>query len=161
MPSPSVWLTPFGGSCVTGEVCEPTNRRWICIELPHSIKEGAAIALEGEWGTLNPSVLGSNPRGPTKPSSSTHYGSSVGFTRGLLSRFRIFVRLPSSHWRSRLGSSPTVPNGVIDCTAHGPSSNHITSTADRAWLDAPGLTELWDEIEVEHSLVAKTNFVGS
>ena len=72
MPSPSVWLTPFGGSCVTGEVCERTNRRWICIELPYRIKEGAATALEGEWGTLDPSVLGSNPRGPT-----TYFDSGI------------------------------------------------------------------------------------
>ena len=26
-------VDPFGGSCVTGEVCERTKRRWVCIEL--------------------------------------------------------------------------------------------------------------------------------
>ena len=26
-------IDPFAGSCVTGEVCERTNRRWVCIEL--------------------------------------------------------------------------------------------------------------------------------
>ena len=26
-------VDPFGGSCVTGEVCERTDRRWTCIEL--------------------------------------------------------------------------------------------------------------------------------
>ncbi|MDE0043085.1 MAG: DNA methyltransferase [Candidatus Poribacteria bacterium] len=26
-------VDPFGGSCVTGEVCERIKRRWVCIEL--------------------------------------------------------------------------------------------------------------------------------
>ncbi len=34
-------VDPFGGSCVTGEVCERTNRRWTCIELLHEYCEAA------------------------------------------------------------------------------------------------------------------------
>ena len=32
-------IDPFGGSCVAGEVCERTNRRWICVELLHEYCE--------------------------------------------------------------------------------------------------------------------------
>ena len=34
-------VDPFGGSCVTGEVCERINRRWTCIELIHEYCEAA------------------------------------------------------------------------------------------------------------------------
>ena len=34
-------IDPFGGSCVTGEVCERTERRWTCIELLHEYCEAA------------------------------------------------------------------------------------------------------------------------
>ena len=34
-------VDPFGGSCVTGEVCERTNRRWTCIELLREYCEAA------------------------------------------------------------------------------------------------------------------------
>ena len=34
-------VDPFAGSCVTGEVCERTMRRWICIELLHDYCEAA------------------------------------------------------------------------------------------------------------------------
>lgn len=34
-------LDPFGGSCVTGEVCESLERNWICVELSHEYIEGA------------------------------------------------------------------------------------------------------------------------
>ncbi len=34
-------LDPFAGSCVTGEVCERTDRRWTCIELVESYCEAA------------------------------------------------------------------------------------------------------------------------
>ncbi len=34
-------VDPFGGSCVTGEVCERTNRRWTCVELLHEYCEAA------------------------------------------------------------------------------------------------------------------------
>ncbi len=34
-------VDPFGGSCVTGEVCERTGRRWTCIEMVHEYCEAA------------------------------------------------------------------------------------------------------------------------
>lgn len=34
-------VDPFAGSCVTGEVCERTKRRWVCIELVESYCEAA------------------------------------------------------------------------------------------------------------------------
>lgn len=34
-------IDPFAGSCVTGEVCERTGRRWTCIELLHDYCEAA------------------------------------------------------------------------------------------------------------------------
>ena len=36
-----VVVDPFAGSCVTGEVCERTNRRWACIELLRDYCEAA------------------------------------------------------------------------------------------------------------------------
>lgn len=36
-----VVLDPFGGSCVTGEVCERLGRRWTCVELLDEYLEGA------------------------------------------------------------------------------------------------------------------------
>jgi site-specific DNA-methyltransferase (cytosine-N4-specific) len=34
-------LDPFGGSCVTGEVCERLSRRWVCCEVMEEYIEGA------------------------------------------------------------------------------------------------------------------------
>lgn len=34
-------IDPFGGSCITGEVCERLNRKWQCIELSSEYLEGA------------------------------------------------------------------------------------------------------------------------
>jgi site-specific DNA-methyltransferase (cytosine-N4-specific) len=34
-------IDPFAGSCVTGEVCERLNRKWICVELIEEYLEGA------------------------------------------------------------------------------------------------------------------------
>ena len=34
-------IDPFGGSCVTGEVCERLGRRWVCIELNEDYLRGA------------------------------------------------------------------------------------------------------------------------
>lgn len=34
-------IDPFAGSCVTGEVCERTGRRWVCVELLHDYCEAA------------------------------------------------------------------------------------------------------------------------
>lgn len=34
-------VDPFGGSCVTGEVCERLERRWMCIDLDQDYLRGA------------------------------------------------------------------------------------------------------------------------
>lgn len=34
-------VDPFGGSCVTGEVCERLQRQWACIELSEDYLNGA------------------------------------------------------------------------------------------------------------------------
>ena len=39
-------LDPFGGSCVTGEVCERLNRRWVCVEIVEEYLEGAKGRFE-------------------------------------------------------------------------------------------------------------------
>ncbi|NJN94334.1 MAG: site-specific DNA-methyltransferase [Anaerolineales bacterium] len=38
-------LDPFGGSCVTGEVCEKLSRRWVCCEVVEEYIEGARVGL--------------------------------------------------------------------------------------------------------------------
>lgn len=40
-----VVIDPFGGSCVTGEVCERLKRKWTCIELLHDY----CVAAEGRF----------------------------------------------------------------------------------------------------------------
>ena len=35
---------------------------------------------------------------------------------------------------------------------------HLTDVTDRIWLDAVGLSNLWEEVELEHSLVVRTSF---
>jgi site-specific DNA-methyltransferase (cytosine-N4-specific) len=34
-------VDPFGGSCITGEVCERLQRNWVCCELDKQYLEGA------------------------------------------------------------------------------------------------------------------------
>jgi site-specific DNA-methyltransferase (cytosine-N4-specific) len=36
-------VDPFGGSCVTGEVCERLGRKWACIELDEQYLDGAMV----------------------------------------------------------------------------------------------------------------------
>ena len=35
---------------------------------------------------------------------------------------------------------------------------HVTDKSDRVWLEALGLSDLWEEIELEHALVVRTSF---
>ena len=35
---------------------------------------------------------------------------------------------------------------------------HVTDKVDKVWLEALGLSDLWDEIELEHSTVVRTSF---
>jgi site-specific DNA-methyltransferase (cytosine-N4-specific) len=39
-------LDPFGGSCVTGEVCERLRRRWTCVEMREDYLQGALGRFE-------------------------------------------------------------------------------------------------------------------
>ena len=56
-------LDPFGGSCVTGEVCERLNRRWVCVEIVEEYLEGA----KGRF------VRPPAPRTPKGPARSSNY----------------------------------------------------------------------------------------
>ncbi|MDE2716390.1 MAG: hypothetical protein OXI33_05155, partial [Chloroflexota bacterium] len=35
---------------------------------------------------------------------------------------------------------------------------HVTDKSDGVWLEALGMSDLWNEIELEHSLVVRTSF---
>ena len=35
---------------------------------------------------------------------------------------------------------------------------HVTDKIDKAWLDALGLIDLWEDIELEHALVVRTSY---
>ena len=35
---------------------------------------------------------------------------------------------------------------------------HVTDKSDRVWLEALGMSDLWNEIELEYSLVVRTSF---
>ena len=37
---------------------------------------------------------------------------------------------------------------------------HITDKADKVWLEALSLSDLWDDIELEHAMVVRTSFEG-
>ncbi len=41
-------VDPFAGSCVTGEVCERTRRKWICVDEVEEYLEGAMARFEAE-----------------------------------------------------------------------------------------------------------------
>jgi site-specific DNA-methyltransferase (cytosine-N4-specific) len=60
-------LDPFAGSCVTGEVCERLQRRWICVELLEEYLEGAVARFEREdgRGPNDPQPDASGPRKDT------------------------------------------------------------------------------------------------
>lgn len=42
-----VVLDPFGGSCVTGEVAERLERKWICVEIVEAYLQGAKGRFKG------------------------------------------------------------------------------------------------------------------
>lgn len=41
-------VDPFAGSCVTGEVCERLDRRWICIEMEEEYLRGARARFDAQ-----------------------------------------------------------------------------------------------------------------
>jgi site-specific DNA-methyltransferase (cytosine-N4-specific) len=44
-------VDPFGGSCVTGEVCERLERRWVCSELVEDYLKGARARFQRKGDT--------------------------------------------------------------------------------------------------------------
>ena len=56
-------LDPFGGSCVTGEVCERLGRRWVCVEIVEEYLDGA----KGRF------VRPPTPRTPKDPDLADNY----------------------------------------------------------------------------------------
>ncbi len=52
-------IDPFAGSCVTGEVCERLDRRWLCIELVEDYLQGALGRFQRE-----PTASGKPPSDP-------------------------------------------------------------------------------------------------
>lgn len=49
-------VDPFGGSCVTGEVCEALRRKWICCDLDAGYLEGAKVRFLNGTAQRTPSV---------------------------------------------------------------------------------------------------------
>ena len=35
---------------------------------------------------------------------------------------------------------------------------HVTDKSDKIWLEALGMSDLWEDVELEHSLVVRTSF---
>ena len=58
-------LDPFGGSCVTGEVCEKLQRRWICCDLEKLYLDGARARFQDQSQFSN--VNGAAPQDAIKP----------------------------------------------------------------------------------------------
>ena len=56
-------VDPFAGSCVTGEVCERTMRRWVCVELLHDYCEAALGRFVRDPRTTAKSAV--NPEDPS------------------------------------------------------------------------------------------------
>ena len=56
-------VDPFGGSCVTGEVCERTNRRWACVEVRDEYCQGALGRFVRDPAELT--KPGTNPADPS------------------------------------------------------------------------------------------------
>lgn len=59
-------LDPFAGSCVTGEVSERLNRRWLCVELVKQYLEGAIGRFQGRTNGISSVLFG-------YPSDSDYY----------------------------------------------------------------------------------------
>ena len=38
---------------------------------------------------------------------------------------------------------------------------HVTDRIDKVWLEALGLSHLWEDVELEHALVVRTSFENS
>jgi DNA modification methylase len=56
-------IDPFAGSCVTGEVAERLNRRWICVELREDYVEGAKGRFVGGKASASSQQNGQREKG--------------------------------------------------------------------------------------------------
>lgn len=96
-----VVVDPFAGSCVTGEVCERTGRRWLCIELLQEYCEAA---------------LGRFARDPNETArSGTNPADASNYYRvprpGILWNEDQEDRLPADGGKKRRVGTKTVPEG--------------------------------------------------
>ena len=71
-------IDPFAGSCVTGEVCERLDRRWVCSELRRDYIEGAL----GRFVDPEANIIGGSDKGAAveykivRPGYNWHNGTS-------------------------------------------------------------------------------------
>lgn len=84
-------IDPFAGSCVTGEVCERTMRRWTCIELLRDYCEAAL----GRF-VQNPCETARSAANPENPSN--YYRVS---RPGILWNGNLYERLPADGGKTR------------------------------------------------------------
>ena|SRR6266566_4253348 len=82
-------VDPFAGSCVTGEVCEHLERKWICIELVKDYLEGAIGRFQ-------------------RPTRATQY-ELLNATSGLSSYYK--VPRPGALWNDFRGESLPADGG--------------------------------------------------
>jgi len=54
-------VDPFAGSCVTGEVCERLERKWICIELVEEYLKGGVARFKKPKRAVQYSLLAAEP----------------------------------------------------------------------------------------------------
>ena len=95
-------IDPFAGSCVTGEVCERTMRRWTCIELLRDYCEAAL----GRF-VQNPCETARAAANPENPSN--YYRVS---RPGILWNGNLYERLPTDGGRTRRLASKRTDRGA-------------------------------------------------
>ncbi len=66
-------LDPFAGSCVTGEVCERLERKWICVELQEDYLKGALARFETRTDQAQLPLDGVNCQPPRGDSMEAYY----------------------------------------------------------------------------------------
>ena len=79
-------------------------------------------------------------------------------------------KLPEATMRSLLAMVPSLQSTMAENVAFKRNAGKnignynlarcrdVTDKADRLWLEAVGLSDLWEDIELEHSLVVRTSF---
>ncbi len=121
-------IDPFAGSCVTGEVCERTERRWICIELVRDYCEAAL----GRFAR--------KPRQGTKPNSDP--SSPSNYYRlprpGILWNGNDHEPLPADGGRSRRRKNHYIPDFILGNFAGDDEALRIMNKkTGRIWAKNP------------------------